>query len=184
MSFLRVLAALLLVGITCVPSNANDEISRALRGHSVWLQAGLTWDRAEGETDPHKSYAAGTILYLGPDGKFGVFRGIVIKTGRRLGLSEGDGEAVYSGDWKITSDEVLASYRLISWYKLMAPAGQAPVVPGPTQRSTIRIKSFLKKKEQVWRLEFDGKEYEIVMGLRASELREHLEIHEKHPLGP
>lgn len=185
MVLLRVLFCVWIIGIALVPTNAGDESSYILRTPGVWLQVGLKWDRPEGAANLQEEYAAGTVLYFAKGGKFGVFRGVLVRTGRRLGLSEGDGEAVYAGDWKAAVGGAEVRYRLVSWYKLTTPAGQAPpVVPGPTQQSTVGVAVSYAGKKRIWHVEFDGKEYESTEGFRISELREHLRIHEEHPLGP
>jgi hypothetical protein len=184
MKMLRTMAALSLLLVPCSGASSGDESSRVLKQHAVWLQEGISWDRPEGETDPHRSYAAARLLYFGPDGKFGVFQGIVIKTRKSMALSEGDGEIVFGGEWKLANDEIPVSYRMVSWYKIMLREGQEqPVVPGEVLHGEIRLKKADVRSGSGWQVEFEGKKYEPEAGFKAPELRSHLGTHEQHPLG-
>jgi hypothetical protein len=183
MRLLGTLAALSLSSITCCVASPQQS-AKILKQHSVWIQEGISWDRIEGDTDPHRSYAGARLLYFGPDGKFGVFQGVVIKTRKRMALSEGDGEMVFGGDWKLVNDEVPVSYRLVSWYKIMLREGQKPpMVPGEVLHGEIRLERSDVQSRSGWHLEFEGKKYEPESGFNAADLRPHLEIHEQHPLG-
>jgi hypothetical protein len=150
----------------------------------VWIQKGISWDRMEGDDDPHRSYAGAKLLYFGPDGKFGTFQGIVIKTQKGMAVSEGDGEIVFGGDWKVVNDEISVSYRLISWYKIILKEGQKPpVVPGDILHGEIRLEKEDARSGSTRELEFEGKKYEPESGFKAADLRSHLQIHDQHPLG-
>jgi len=184
MKLLNTVAALSLLLVPGSGASSADEGSKVLRQHAVWIQEGISWERPEGETDPHRSYAATRFLYFGADGKFGVFQGIVIKTRKGMALSEGDGEMVFGGGWKLANEGVPVSYRLVSWYKIMLREGQKPpVVPGEVVHGEIRLEKSDAQPRSGWHLEFEGKRYEPESGFKAADLRSHLEIHEQHPLG-
>ena len=82
---------------------------------------------------------------------------------------------------EVVSGKVAVNYRLVSWYKILLPEGQKPpAVPGAVREAEIRLE---KSDAHGWQLQFDGKKYEPAPGFKAADLRSHLEIHEKHPLG-
>ena len=171
------------LSVTCCAA-APQQNSKILKQHAVWIQEGISWDRMEGDDDPHRTYAGARLLYFGPDGKFGVFQGIVIKTRKSMALSEGDGEMVFGGEWKLVNNDVSVSYRLVSWYKIMLRESQKPpVVPGEVLHGEIRLEKSQAQTKSAWYLEFEGKKYEPELGFKAADLRSHLEIHEQHPLG-
>lgn len=159
---------------------AKSDLSRLLAIHPVWIQEGLSWEQDPG--DKQQRWAAGSVLYFAKDGNFARFGGTLIKRGSKLSLSEGEGEIVYAGAWKVTDGAVQADYRLVGEYKTVRPADQQPpAIPGPVRRAGIRSVS-----QSPMRIEFDGTKFEPSSALSTSELKSHLQIYEptddsKHP---
>lgn len=183
MRLARTLAALSFLSVTSCAA-FTQQSSTILKQNAVWIQEGISWDRMEGETDPHRTYAGARLLYFGPDGKFGVFQGIVIRTQKSIVLSEGDGEMVFRGEWKLVNSVVPVSYRLVSFYKIMLREGQKPpAVPGEVLHGEIRLEKSDVQSGSGWRLEFEGKKYVPESGFKVADFRSHLESHEQHPLG-
>jgi hypothetical protein len=99
-------------------------------------------------------------------------------------LSEGEGEAIWSGSWKLAGADVSADYRLVSWYKMLVPESERPrQVPGPIQHAMLKIVKSSVGMGNGWMVEFDGKKYVATSGFRTSELRLHLQLHEQSPTG-
>jgi hypothetical protein len=86
-----------------LPAAAGD-IRQELLKHSVWVTDGLKWEQEEGGP---QTFAGGTILCFGSKGEFGSFSGVIIKYGKygkRLMLSEGDGQLVQAGTWTVSEN--------------------------------------------------------------------------------
>ena len=72
-----------------------------------------------------------------------------------MALSEGDGEMVFGGGWKLANEGVPVSYRLVSWYKIMLREGQKPpVVPGEVLQVHVTKQ---QNHRNVWRFEGEAK---------------------------
>jgi hypothetical protein len=162
-------------------AQAQVNVAKLVKKHPVWLVNGLKWEHVEGETDLTETYAGGTILYFGTDGKFGMFGGVIIRQGRKMGLSEGEGGTVYSGKWAEVDGGVEVTYRLVEAYKLILPQGEKPPeVPGPIQTEVIRLAPpNLKSSEKAPEIKFAGKIFEPKLSLRAADLRFKLETIDK-----
>jgi hypothetical protein len=167
MRLARTLAVLSFLSVPCCAA-FTQRSSKIIEQHPVWIQEGISWDRIEGETDPDRTYAGARLLYFGPDGKFGVFQGVVIKTRKSMALSEGDGEMVFGGEWNLVNGAALVSYRLVSWYKIMLREGQKPpVVPGEVLHGKVQLVKSDVQSEPGWHIEFEGKKYVPESGLKA-----------------
>jgi len=170
MSFLRIAAASLLAVGSTSPLAGNDT-AQILAAHPAWIPEHIKWEQDPG--DKQQTWAAGSVLYFGKNGEFGRFSGTLIKRGPRLGLSEGEGEIVYAGIWKIKAGAIQVDYRLVGMSKVIRPAGEKPPeIPGPIQHAEILLD--LKSPTHI---KFDGNLFEATSGLRASELKERLQIY-------
>ena len=113
---------------------------------------------------------------------FGRLSGTLLKRGAKVALSEGEGEVVYSGTWRVKDGAIQVDYRLIGMYKVIPRAGEEPpLVPGPVQHQEIRSDS-----QSPTRIEFDGTKFEATSALSASELKSRLQVYAstdagKHP---
>jgi hypothetical protein len=99
MKSLRVLFAVFLSITLGARLFARNDLSRFITIHPVWIQEALSWESDPG--DAKQSWAGGSILYFAKNGDFGRFGGTLIKRGAKLALSEGEGEIVYSGTWRV-----------------------------------------------------------------------------------
>ncbi len=162
-------AIILLLGSAVAPALAGDEIERIVGRHSVWIQAGLAWERDPG--DRTQEYASATVLYFAKNGDFGKFSGTLIKHDARLALSEGEGEIVYAGTWKPKNGAIQVDYRLVGMYKLVRRTGEEPpVIPGPVKHAEIRSDS-----QSPTYIEFDGTKFEATSAISTSELKSRLQ---------
>jgi len=161
-----------LLSITCgARLFAKNDLSRFLAIHPVWIQEGLSWEQDPG--DNKQTWAGGSVLYFAKNGNFARFGGTLIKRGPKLALSEGEGEIVYAGTWKVNDGTIQADYRLVGDYKVVRPAGQQPpAIPGPVQHAKIRSVS-----QSPIRIEFDGTNFEASSALSTSELKSRLQIY-------
>jgi hypothetical protein len=158
---------------------AQDDLSRLFALHPVWIQEGLSWEQDPG--NKKQAWASGSVLCFAKDGSFARFDGTLIKRGAKLALSEGEGEIVYSGTWKVIDGTIQTDYRLVGEYKLVRPAGQPNAVPGPVRHSEIRSVS-----RSPMRIQFDGTKFEHSSAFSTGELMSHLHSYaptddSKHP---
>lgn len=170
MRSLRISLAALL-SITCgARLFAQNDLSRFLAIHPVWIQEGLSWEQDPG--DKQQGWAAGSVVYFAKNGDFAKFGGVLIKRGRKVGLSGGEGEIVYAGTWKVNEGTIQVEYRLVGEYKLVRPAGQPPAIPGPVRHAEIRSVS-----QSSVRIEFDGTKFKATSALSSTDLKSRLQIY-------
>jgi len=171
MRSLRVLFAVLLSATFGARLFARNDLSRFITIHPVWIQEVLSWESDPG--DAKQSWAGGSVLYFARNGNFGRLSGTLLKRGAKLALSEGEGEVVYSGTWRIKERAIQVDYRLVGIYKVIRRAGEEPPpIPGPVQHQEIRSDS-----PSPTRIEFDGTKFEATSALRASELKSRLQAY-------
>lgn len=97
----------------------------------------------------------------------------LLNAGKRLGLSEGEGEIVYAGTWSVKGEIVEVDYRLVGMYKVISqPGNKAPEIPGPVQHIEMRLDPKLPMH-----LEFDGVGFQASSHLKASDFKERLRIY-------
>jgi hypothetical protein len=172
MSFPRIAVALLLVIVSTSPIVGNNP-AQILAAHPVWIPEDIKWEQDPG--DKQRMWAAGSVLYFGENGEFGRFGGTLIKRGARLGLSDGEGEIVYTGAWTIKAEAIQVNYRLVGMYKVIRPAEEKPPeIPGPVQHAEILLD--LKSPTH---LDFNGKRYQATSRLKASELKQRLQTYSR-----
>lgn len=175
MMLCRIAVVMLLLWVVAAATQAGDEIGQLVRRQPVWIPAGLSWDRDPGEQN--QDFATGTILYFGENRTFGIFGGTLLRHGKRLALSEGEGRNVYSGIWTMNGGEIQIDYRLVDSYKAIRPKGEKPPeIPGPLKHDSIVLRgSNHGNVSESRQLQFQGINYEAAPGFRASELRHILE---------
>jgi len=170
MTPLRIAVALILMIASTSPL-AGNSAAQMLAAHPVWISEDLKWEQDPG--DKEQCWAAGGALYFGEHGEFGRFSGVLIKRGTRLDFSGGEGEIVYAGTWNVKAEIVQIDYRLVGMYKVVRPAGdKAPEIPGPVEHAQIRLDSKSPRH-----LEFDLERYEATSHLKASELKQRLQVY-------
>jgi len=169
MRSLRVLFAVFLSVTFGARLFARNDLSRFIMIHPVWIQEALSWENDPG--DAKQSWAGGSVLYFAKNGDFGRFGGTLIKRGAKLALSEGEGEIVYSGTWRVKDGAIQVDYRLAAMYKVIRRDGEEPPpIPGPVQHQEIRSDS-----QSPTRIEFDGTKFEATSALSTSELKSRLQ---------
>jgi hypothetical protein len=142
----------------------------------VWLEKGFTWVHPEGGLDPKESSAIGSTLYFGADGKFGMFEMNIVRTRDKMGLDEGDGGRIFGGQWFLRGNRIKVRYRLVDAYKLLLPPDQQPKVPGPVEEREMSIPA---SKSGTPKLQFEGKIYQPAPRIKASSLRQFLDVYDK-----
>lgn len=155
--------------------SATDGPAMILGKHRVWLEKGLAWEHVEGDPDARESYAVGRVLYFGVDRRFGMFQGNIVRNGHGMGIDEGDGGRVFSGQWTLNGNNLKVNYRLVDAYKLMLPADQQPKIPGPVEERDV---SLVDLKIAAPEFQFEGKSYQP-SSIKESSLRELLEALDK-----
>lgn len=100
-----------------------------------WRQTDVTWKKPPAELRSKERYAEARILHFGPDQRFVLLGGTVIKTPTSEAISGGDGRVVYLGTWKLTGDTLHVEFHLVS--RTVAIVGET--LPGPVQSEDIRV---------------------------------------------
>ena len=164
-------------------SASNESVASKVERYQVWMTSGLKWERDPGEEGQY--FASARVLYFGWDGKFGLFSGVALKNGKRMGLSEGEGGTISGGTWIARGSNISVSYRLVDFYKVLLPAGkQPPAVPGPVEQGDIRnAKGNSKRGEPLEQLVFNDQTFVPAPTFSMVELRELLELHDKNNRG-
>jgi hypothetical protein len=174
-SYSRVaILAVFVIGVGA-PSFAQRNIERIFARNAVWISERTPWQQDPGE--PKQSWADATILYFGPNGKFGMFNAVVIRGGGRMSLAD-EGESVSSGSWTPRGGAIQLSYRLIAQYKIMRPVGASPPeIPGPIQDAEATFKPEKNTgANAVGYLEFRDEKFKAAAGFRISELTSRLQV--------
>lgn len=148
---------LMLSVLILVMPNAG-QASEVLHKHQLWVTQNIQWKKAPSEHHPKLSYGVATVLYFGPDGKFGMIDCVLNKEGRSLTVSAGDGINVYSGEWSEQNGLLTVSYRAVS--KTVTAVGET--LPGPIQTATVTLDvggNQKAKRRAMLRLNFKGSTY-------------------------
>jgi hypothetical protein len=139
----------------CGNSLATANASKIFARQHGWIQKDISWYRPEGEPDLKQTYGNGKVLYFGGAGEFGRFTGVVVKHGKTLMLSEGDGDIIYRGTWTASRHGIAIVYRLADSYKILRTEGaKEPDIPGPVENSSVLLDAAPSGKFS--NLEFQG----------------------------
>ena len=111
------------------------EIRDLLQVYPVWATRSIDWEKIAGGGEPRVRTGGAKVLYFGADGKFGIIACYLIKQGRSLNISHGDGQDVYMGRWTYHDGVVSIRYRLVSVTVESVPPQK---LPGPLQEGTVK----------------------------------------------
>ena len=139
----------------------------------AWRQSNPKWKKPPAQLELKERYAEAAILYFGPDQRFVLLYGTVIRGATSEVISGGDGRVVYFGTWKLIGNSLHVEYRLVS----RTVAKQGETLPGPIQSEDVRVKSsaLMFQKDRFTRDEkLDGDdEFKIIFERESTLNREH-----------
>jgi hypothetical protein len=73
--------------------------SALLQRHQVWMTQNIHWVKMPVDYHPKLNWGGATVLYFGPNRKFGMIECVLNKQRRSLTISHGDGQNIYIGEW-------------------------------------------------------------------------------------
>lgn len=96
----------------------------------------MTWKKPPAELELKERYAEAAVLYFSSDQRFVLLYGTIIQGPKSEEVSQGDGQVVFLGTWKLTGDSLHVQYRLVS--RTVAKKGET--LPGPVQSEDVQVR--------------------------------------------
>ncbi len=133
----------------CVTAAPPAPIDESPLTSGVWMHLDSKWEKAPPEAEVDESTAYVRLVRFLPNGEFSWMACIVRRVGHHTLISVGDGQVIFIGRWRTTSEGIAVQY--VKVYEMVRPIDGSDPPFGKVSESIVHVAG----KE----LTFDGRKY-------------------------